>query len=225
MSTDLEEVNAPISDETWHAFVRAHDAHLDARELLNDDREAQASLFASMPGELGPEGGASAPRADLEQLLHKLETTAPLTPDQAKVLAPQGKQLHEAMTQVSKDMHGVVSSLKGKSQPPNNAEWHKYCDEQCDIMCKKVTDPIKAGWQQVKQLGDEYPKARGVLTSIMSVFQAFADTIVQFVTAVINWVKNALATIWHAITSAAEWAWDKIKRAGNVIKSFFAHLF
>jgi hypothetical protein len=227
MSTDLENVNAPVSDETWNAFVRAHEAHIDALEALNNDPEAQASLFAPIPGDLEPEGDASAPKkhADLEHLLHKLETTAPLTPAQAEVIATEGKQLHDAVHQVDTDLHGAVSSLKGKSQPPGDAEWDKYCDDQCAATIKKVTEPIKAAFSKMKKLGHDHPATRGALMTIMSALRTFAETIVNFLNRVLDWVKNALETIWHAIKSAAEWAWDKVKRAGNAIKSFFAHLF
>lgn len=227
MSIDLNDVNAPVSDQTWAAFVRAHEAHLDALEALSNDPEAQTSLFAPAPGDLEPEGGASAPKihADLEHLLHKLETAAPLTPAQAKVIATEGKQLHDAVHQVDTDLHAAVSSLKGKSQPPGDAEWDKFCDDKCAATLKKVNEPIIAAFNKMKKLGHDHPAARGLLMTIMSGLQAFVDTIVNFLNRVLDWVKNALATIWHAIKTAAEWVWDKIQRAGNAIKSFFAHLF
>lgn len=225
MATELENLNAPISDETWAAFVRAHDAHIDALDVLSEDPDSHASLFVSFTDE--PTGGVGIPKspAEMDALLRKLETTAPLTPDKAAVIAAEGKQLHDTVHQTNTELHNVVNSLKDKKTKPADAEWNKWCDDHCAAMIKKVTEPIKAGWAKVKRLGRDHPAARGILQTIMHGFEAFVDSVLGFLNRALAWVKHTLETIWHAVAAAADWVWDKVKRAANAVKSFFAHLF
>lgn len=229
LDIDLNSLDAPISEATWQAFVDAHKAHLVALEMLSDDPESQGALLYSIEHfvPVGDASGASSPakKDDIESILREVEKSTPLGIRQAHIVADEGRGLYRAVQGLKSKLTETISSLKSRTPLPSDDEWHRECQRNCKEMCDKVIAPIKAAYASLEQLGKHNPGARGFLKGIMVAFGRFADTVLNFLYSVVEWVKKSVLAVRHAIANAVDWVADKVSRAANAVRTFFRHLF